>query len=133
VSGNGRRVRHVLAYPLSLVPRQAEVEDLDAAVGRNEDVGGFQVAVEDAGLMRGAEAVGNRRTDLGSLAPAEGPAPEPLTQRFALQQLCCHERPALVVPKLVDLEDVRVGELGNRLGFGFEASEPLGILCYGLW
>ncbi len=38
---------------------EAEVEDLDQAAVGEHDVGGFEVAMEDAELMRGGESVGD--------------------------------------------------------------------------
>ena len=44
--------------------RQSEVQHLHLAVGRDLDVGGLQVAVDDALLMRGFEGFGNLQGQL---------------------------------------------------------------------
>ena len=59
-----------------LVGGEAEVEDLDAPVARDEDVLGLDVPVDDALLVGGGEAVGHLDGVLDGLAHGQGPARE---------------------------------------------------------
>ena len=54
--------------------RQTEVEDLHPAVGRDEHVLRLQVAVDDALVVRGREAVGDLHGDVDGLAHGKRPA-----------------------------------------------------------
>ena len=50
--------------------RQAEVEHLDRAVGADLDVGGLEIAMDDALLVRGLERVGDLPRDRRALRRA---------------------------------------------------------------
>ena len=67
--------------------REAEVEDLDAAVLRDEDVLGLQVPVDDALLVRRGEAEGDLRRVVERAALGQPAARERGAQRLALEQL----------------------------------------------
>ena len=41
--------------------REAEVEKLDLAIARNEDVFGLEIAMKDAAVVRGGQATANLR------------------------------------------------------------------------
>ena len=66
---------------------QAEVQDLDVAVVRDEDVVGLQVAVDDALAVRGGEALGDLQRPVHGLPLRDGRAVELAAQRLALEQL----------------------------------------------
>ena len=76
--GGGREVRGLAALLGVRELREAEVEDLHAAVVRDEDVLGLQVPVDDPLLVRGREAV----DDL-----------ERVVDRLARRELAAGERP----------------------------------------
>lgn len=66
----------------------AEVEDLDRAALGEHDVGGLEVAVDDAGGVRGGEAVGDLGTDRGGPRHRElGLLLVEVAQRLSVQKL----------------------------------------------
>ena len=67
--------------------RETEVEDLDVAVGGDEEVFGLEVAVNDALFVGGRESVGDRDRILHRAAGRELAARERGPQRLALEQL----------------------------------------------
>ncbi len=89
---------------------QAEVEDLDAAVVRHEDVLGLEIAVDDALLVRGAEAAGDLERVVDGLARRDRAAGELLAQGRSLEQLRDDVRRAVVRADVVDRHDVRMVE-----------------------
>ena len=66
---------------------EAEVEDLDPPVLGHEEVGGLEVAVDDAPLVGGGEAAGDLLRVIDGLAGRQGPGGEDLAERAALEEL----------------------------------------------
>ena len=94
--------------------REAEVADLDAAVVGQQHVLGLQVAVDDAGLVRGDEPGQHRLEDVHRLLGREAPVlAEEVAQGDALQVLHDEVRRAEVLALVEDVDDVRVGEPGG--------------------
>ena len=123
----GRRLGH---RRRRLGPRElgeAEVEDLDAAVVRDEDVLGLQVAVDDALLVRGAEAARDLQGVVDGLARRDRAGGELLAQRRSLEQLRDDVRRALVGADVVDRHDVRMVEASCRARFLLEPAQPVGV------
>ena len=108
--------------------RQPEVEHLHLARAEQEHVLGLEVAVDDALLVRGGEAARDLERDLDRLAGRQRPVLQPLAERLALQQLHRRVDGALLAAEVVDGEDVRVREGGDRLRLALEAPERVGIL-----
>ena len=67
--------------------RQPEVEHLHAPFRRDHHVGGFQVAVDDALLVRGGERIGERDADFADLRDGQPSGPHPQAEAVALHQL----------------------------------------------
>jgi hypothetical protein len=114
VDGHGlRRPAQVLRRD---PPRDAEVEDLGAAVGREHDVLGLEVAVHDPLLGRGDEGVGAVLGDGEEGGDLEGLA-DPGPQGDALHQLLDDERLVVLQEDVVDRGDrvVVEGRAGARL------------------
>ena len=109
-------------------PREAEVEDLQRAGVGDEHVLGLQVAVNDALLVRGDEAV----QDLGGVAEHVGqlqaPGRQLLSQRPALQQLTHDARRAVEQDEVVHREDVRVVQCRGRVRLAMEPVQRVRIV-----
>jgi len=79
--GSAVRIRARLLYQL----RQTEIEDLDAAVFSDENVLGFQVAVDDSLFVRGRQSVRDLDSVVDGLALRQSAAIERGAQAFAFQ------------------------------------------------
>jgi hypothetical protein len=101
---------------------EAEVEDADAAVVADHDVGGLEVAVDEAGRVGGREALAglaNMAGELGEGSPAL--ALEPGAQGHAVHEFHGDVDLAAEGADLVDADDVGVGEPGHGLGLAQQA------------
>ena len=106
---------------------QAEIEDLDQAVGGDEDVLGLQVAVDDAAAVRRGQAAGDLLRVRQGLAQRQRAAAERAAQRLAVEQLGDDVGPPVGGADVVDRDDVRVVERGGGARFQLEAVEALRI------
>lgn len=114
---------------------EPEVEHLDGAVIADLDVGGLQVAVDDALLVRRLERVGDLPADRDGLVDGHGAASEAPREVFAFDQFH-HERAGARLAGRhggdrfhpVDLGDVRMVERGECFRFPLEAGEPVAIV-----
>ena len=84
--------------------------------------------MDDALRVRGGQALRHLHAQVDGLAPGEGAALHPLAQRLALQQLHDRVGQPLVVPEVVDGDDVRVGERRQRACLALEAGEGALVL-----
>ena len=112
--------------------RETEVENLHAAVVRDEDVLRLQIAMDDALLVRGGEAVRDLHRvsfdeALRTRRSRPAVAAQPLAQRLALEQLRDDVRRAVVRADVVDREDVRMIQRRGRARLLLEARQTLGI------
>ena len=128
-AGGGRRQVRDLRAALLRVRElgEAEVEDLQPTVVRDEDVLGLQVPVDDSLLVRRGETVNDLERVVGDLARRQAPAGEDRPQRLALQQLLDDVRLALVRADVVNGRDVRVVEDSRGFGFLLEPAQPLRV------
>ena len=131
--GDGRRERRVRRCPVATGTRfhrlgEPEVEHLHGAVGAHLDVGGLQVAVDDAVLVRGLERLGNLTRDRQRVLERQRPLRDAGAQIVTLDEF--HDQrggvPGLL--EAVDLRDVRMVERGERPRLALEARQPLGIV-----
>ena len=104
---------------------QPEVGDLGRAVTGQEHVGRLEVAVDDPGLMRGVNGPGQGRHQLGGRHARLGCAVQSGVEVASVEKLQRYERQAVHFADVVDLHDVRVPELGDRLGLDPEAGQML--------
>ena len=74
------------------VPRDAEVEQLDAPAGDDLHVGRLEVAMDDLGLVRRLERAGDLRGDGERFGERDRPSLQPLLERLARHELE-HEEP----------------------------------------
>ena len=106
---------------------EAEVEDLDPAVVRDEDVVGLEVAVDDPLVVSGGKAAGDLQRVVEGLADRKRSALEADLQGVAFEQLRDDVGGAVVRADIVDGEDVRVVQGAGGAGLLLEAAELLGI------
>jgi hypothetical protein len=100
---------------------EAEVEDADAAVVADHDVGGLEVAVDEAGGVGGGEALAGLAEHGGELGEGPALALEPGVQGHAVDELHGDVDLAAEGADLVDADDVGVRQPGHGLGLAQEA------------
>ena len=102
-----------------VLERQPEVGHPGLVRGVDQDIGGLDVAVDQAPRMSVVQRLGDDRRQLGRLAERRPALPQPLGQVAALDELRDHVAEAVVGPAhVVDRHDVRVVELGQGAGLG---------------
>jgi hypothetical protein len=101
--------------------REAEVEDAGAAVVADEDVVGLDVAMDDAGRVRGGQAGAGLLEHGEDLSPAARPGGEPLAERAPADQLHRDVHGVADGADLVDLDDVGMRDAGEGLGLAQQA------------
>ena len=106
---------------------ETEVENLDASVGRDEQVGWLDVAVRDALFVRRREAGGDLPAEVDRLGRGQRPGREPRRERLAFQELGDEVRRAVVRAEIEDREDVRMIERARRVRLAHEALQPVGV------
>ncbi len=105
--------------------RQAEVQHLGLAVLGELDVGGFEVAVDDAGFVGGFEPGGDLASSSQGLVERERAVVEPLGQVFAGNELHGEEMGFLILVYAVDAGDVGVVQARQEAGFAVEAGQAV--------
>jgi hypothetical protein len=119
---------HLRQADLLRVPRagggQSEVHDPGAAVARHHHVLRLEVAMDDAGAVRGGEAASRHQEHVEDLARGARLAGQPDGERLPLDELHGQEHPARRGTDVVDRHHVGVREAGHRLGL---AREPSGF------
>ena len=98
-----------------------------AALG-DEDVGGFDVAVDDAGAMGGVERVGDFDADFEKAFEFERAAGDDVLESGAVEKFHGDEGAAVVFADVVDRADVGMVQGGGGAGFALEAIERLWIV-----
>lgn len=104
--------------------RYAEVTDLHRAVGQPHDVGGLEVAVDDALLVRVAEGVGDLFRDVDDMLDGQRVLLvllKELAQVVPVEQLHDEVEHALVLAEVVHDGDAPVLEGGGHPGLAPEA------------
>ena len=105
---------------------EAEVGDLGAAVGREQDVGRFQVAMDDPQPVHLVDRPGERLDQPGRVPWRPRLAAQAAGQAAAGDVFHLEIRPALVLAEGEDLDDVRVVQPRDGLGLGEEPDGRLG-------
>ena len=126
--GRGREVGGLGTFLLAGALGQSEVEDLDPAVLRDEEVLRLQIPVNDPFLVSGGKPPGNLDGVVDHLARRESSSTREFrAQRLALQKLLDHVGRALVGSDVVDEGDVRMIECARRLRLLLETSQTIQI------
>ena len=101
--------------------RQAEIEDAQPPAGRDDDVARFQVAVNDAGVVRGPDGVRDLEREFDGVPDRQPAARNQVAERQPVHELHDDEVRAFVRRDVIHRDDVRVVE--RRGGTGL-AEEP---------
>jgi hypothetical protein len=104
---------------------QPEVQYFHGVVGRDLDVAGLQIAMDDAAFVRSFEGGCYLLDDADGLVDRYGTASEPRRQIHAVDEL--HDERAIL--HTIDLRDVRMIEGRERLRLALEPRETLWIGC----
>ena len=108
--------------------RQSEIQNLGVSALGDEDVGGLDVAVDDALRMRGVERVGDLDAQIEHRFDLQRLARDAVPQRLPLQKLHRDEGLPSDLVNFVDRADVRVVQSGRSLGLALEAAERLRVV-----
>jgi hypothetical protein len=109
--------------------RETEVENLHATVGGDEDVLGFQVAMDNPLVMSRRQPVGDRRREIDGLEERQGTLRQAGSKRVAGQQLGDDVGSAAIVADVIERQDVGMRERRDRLGFSLEPIERGAVGC----
>ena len=112
---------------------QAEVQHLHDAIGRDLDVRGFQIAMDDAPLVCRVERVsdlagdGQRFMERKAAAAIERRLREAVGERRTLDQLQHQAAQPLPFFDAVNRRDIRMVDRREELRLAFEPSQPLAV------
>ena len=107
--------------------RQAEIQQHRAAL-RQHDVAWLDVAMDEAGLVRGGEAAGNLCGVLQGLLQRKLAAAQPVGQSFPVEKFQNEEINAILAPNVVHRAHVRMRQRRDRSRFALEALQRHGIV-----
>ena len=106
---------------------QAEVEHFDLTLRRDLDVGGFEIAMDDALRVRRIERVGHLAGQPQRLAHRHRPSRDDVGERVAFDELE-HQGPnAVSVFDPVERRDMRMIERGEQPRFAIEPRQSIRI------
>lgn len=108
--------------------RQAEVQNLHAPIGGDQQVAGFDVAVNDLLLVRGMETVGDLASNVERLSESERTALDRFLQALALDELQGKEGFSLRFVNFMDRANVGMTERGGCFRFPFKSLAALLVL-----
>jgi hypothetical protein len=106
---------------------QAEVENLDAFVLRDENILRLQITMDDPFLVRCAQPARDLQRVVQRPARREGRVIEEFAERLPLQQLRHHVRRAVVGADVVDGQNVGVVEHAGGARLLFETAQPVRV------
>ncbi len=84
--------------------------------------------MDDVLAVRRSKAFGYRGADVGGALPVHAAGGSVLAQVPSLEQLRHLVGDLAVTSEIVDVQDVRVGEVGDGLGFALESGETVRTL-----
>ena len=109
---------HRLAVVARLSLCEPEIRKLWNAVLREKHVCRFNVAMDDAEVMGLRQAVAELAGKVDRVLQRHRPITAAVEQAAAIHKLHDQKRPVFRLAVIVDLDDVRVIQSGDRLGFG---------------
>jgi len=105
----------------------SEIQYLDLAPLGQEDVGGLDVAMDDAFGMGRIQRVGNLDAQFQHLIHFQSLALDAVLERLTFEQLHSDERLPVLLANVVNRTDVRVVQCGRGLGLALEAGQRLRV------
>ena len=108
---------------------QSEVQNLGVAAFGDKDVGGLDVAVHDALGVGGIKSVSDLDGQRKQRLQFQRPNPDQVLQRLPVQKLHSDERPAALLPDLINRADVGVIQGRGSLGFPLETRQSLRVFA----
>ncbi|GAC1599523.1 MAG: hypothetical protein NVS4B10_10770 [Myxococcales bacterium] len=106
-------------------PGDPEVEDLESAVGGDEEILRLEIAMNDARVMGRGETLGELGGQIERLAQRQRLSEQHLAERLPLEQLEDEVGAPLVGSGVMDREDVGMVDRANRPGLQREALQGL--------
>ena len=132
--GSGRRLRHrhgdgqrAAGIRVRIDVREAEIQNLDPAVSGRDDVLGLEIAMDDAALVGGGDRGGHLARIVDGFPHRQRAVAEPITQRYAVDQLGDQIRCDALEPDVVQREDVRMAQRGNGARLALEAGHRIRV------
>jgi hypothetical protein len=123
--GASYRLRHGEARGLHL--GQPEVQHLGLAAGGDEDIGGLDVAMDDAAPVRGVEGVGYLNGEVEEEPQGKRAAGDLLVQQLAFEELHGEEGLVLMLLDGVDGADAGMVQGAGGAGLALEALQGGGV------
>ena len=112
--------------------RNAEVQNLQQAGGRDEEIFRLEVAMDDATAMRRVEAAGDLRSNGGRLACGKRAPLEPFAECGTFEKLEDRVDDVVVPAEIVNGEDIWMRQRSNGSSLALEPREPVWIVnCSG--
>ena len=106
---------------------EAEVENLDPAVRRDEQVFGFDVPMHDAVFVAGRETTGDLDGIVSGLAGRQRPPAHPFPERLAFEEFGDDVRPRALDADVMHGQDVRMIQAAGGSRFLLEPAAPIRI------
>ena len=107
--------------------RQPEIQNLGVSTLGHKNVGGLDVAVNDAFDVGGVQSVGNLDGQAEQNFRLDGLSGDAMLQSHTVQELHNEERMAVMLPDLMNRADIGMIESRGRLRLPLETSQCWGI------
>src|SRR5215472_5372317 len=102
-----------------------EVQNLHPAVFCEEEIFGFQVAMNDSFLVRGRQSVRNLHSIIHNLPNRQRTVMQSIAKRLTFEQLRNDVWSVVPGSKLIDRDDIRVAQCSSSFGLLFESDQPV--------
>jgi hypothetical protein len=108
--------------------RQSEIEDLRVAAIGDEEVRGFDVAMDDSLSVGGFQRIGRLNAEIQEFVRGDRPLADSLLQRLPFQQLHHDHRLMIVFFHVINRADIWVVQGGSGASLAFKAGERPRVL-----
>ena len=107
--------------------RQSKVNDFNEAIRPQHDVAGLEIAMDDAGGMRGNQRRSDLYRDFDRIRGLHKPAVQRRAQRDAVDELTRDVVLAVSLADVIDRQDVGMVEAGGGTSFLLKTNERGGV------